>query len=371
MKKIFLCVLLFTTILTISNQQTLKANNILEVPKTKVNINSQAFKSKESIINLNGRLLLPFREIFNALGVEDDSIFWDGSKREVRAITSDKEIKLSIGSNKVYLDDEMIEIDTNAVIYNDRTYIPLRFVAQSMGKVVTWDDKTKTASIMDEESYDEIRVLLDEVVKNQLRKIKEVKVNFQIKSSSRSDTNVFTNIVYVGESIVDTSNKIAYTKINASLMGVPNLVEYYIMDLNKYKFNKQTDSWNMTSISEENKNEIFNGYGMYSAFNILLEDELVSALDIKENETEYILTGNTVIESLTKLISLSEGNSVDTFNSERIGIVIDKTQKTIKSLNMKADKDIAIDGKNVNIRLESNYDISEYNGNLQNEIPKF
>ena len=37
-------------------------------------------------------------------------------------------------------------MDTCPIIYGERTYIPLRYAAESIGYTVTWDEVTKTAT---------------------------------------------------------------------------------------------------------------------------------------------------------------------------------------------------------------------------------
>lgn len=50
---------------------------------------------------------------------------------------------------KITVNGQQIKTDVEAppFIYNDRTYVPLRFVAEALGADVGWDSKTKTAII--------------------------------------------------------------------------------------------------------------------------------------------------------------------------------------------------------------------------------
>ncbi len=56
-------------------------------------------------------------------------------------------IKLTIGSNVAYINEQYIWIDAAPVIRNDRTMLPIRTVAEALGATVEWDDETKTVSI--------------------------------------------------------------------------------------------------------------------------------------------------------------------------------------------------------------------------------
>ena len=52
-----------------------------------------------------------------------------------------KEIYLYLGWNSIFVDGVSITIDVPAQTLNDRTVIPLRAVAESLGKTVFWDPK--------------------------------------------------------------------------------------------------------------------------------------------------------------------------------------------------------------------------------------
>ena len=51
--------------------------------------------------------------------------------------------------NKLYLNGEAIQMDTAAVIKLERTYVPVRFIAEALGMEVGWDDATRAVSLKD------------------------------------------------------------------------------------------------------------------------------------------------------------------------------------------------------------------------------
>ena len=59
------------------------------------------------------------------------------------------EILAHFNNIKITVNGQQIETDVKAppFIYNDRTYVPLRFVSEALGADVGWDSKTKTAII--------------------------------------------------------------------------------------------------------------------------------------------------------------------------------------------------------------------------------
>lgn len=62
-------------------------------------------------------------------------------------LTSAKHIIMKIGDKKVYVDGEYIEIDIPPTIIQDRTLVPIRFVAERMGYIVNWQDGTRIVEL--------------------------------------------------------------------------------------------------------------------------------------------------------------------------------------------------------------------------------
>ena len=112
-----------------------------------VTVNGAAVRwtDAEPFIDENNRTMVPLRAVAEALGL---SVGWDGAKRE--AIFSDgaKTLYFPIGSSTARTGDGgTVQMDTAAVIRNDRTYAPIRYLAEYFGFAVGWDAATKTVLI--------------------------------------------------------------------------------------------------------------------------------------------------------------------------------------------------------------------------------
>ena len=59
-------------------------------------------------------------------------------------------IKLKIGSNILQKDNEQIEMDVAPFLQNDRTFVPVRFIAEAFGYTVGWDEELQLVTITDE-----------------------------------------------------------------------------------------------------------------------------------------------------------------------------------------------------------------------------
>lgn len=91
-----------------------------------------------------GRTLVPMRAFFKALGAE---VSWEHDTRTAVGVRNDITVCIPIGSIHPTVNGEKAVIDVPAQIVNDRTYIPLRFVGQSLGDDVSWDEETRSIYI--------------------------------------------------------------------------------------------------------------------------------------------------------------------------------------------------------------------------------
>lgn len=99
-----------------------------------------------------GRTLIPVRALTQAFGA---NVSWNGEEKKVTIVKDDTELVLEIDSNIAYLNDEEIELDVPAEIMSNRTVVPLRFIVESMGLELEWDEETETIEITDEEVISE------------------------------------------------------------------------------------------------------------------------------------------------------------------------------------------------------------------------
>ena len=119
-----------------------------ETPEIPVNttiamtIGSNDFVVNNSIVNVpdaapyiaNDRTYVPFRALGEALGAE---VEWDNDARTVTYVLGDTEIVMTIGETTYTINGEEQTMDVAPEITGDRTYVPVRFVAEALGFKVT------------------------------------------------------------------------------------------------------------------------------------------------------------------------------------------------------------------------------------------
>ena len=89
--------------------------------------------------------MLPIRLIAETLGA---TVTWNEAEQSVTIVEGDTTIVIYIGQAFALVNGEPVQLDAPAFIANDRTYLPLRFVAENLGAVVTWDGVARTVTIV-------------------------------------------------------------------------------------------------------------------------------------------------------------------------------------------------------------------------------
>ena len=94
------------------------------------------------------RTMVPMRAIFEAVGA---SVTWDQDTQTVISIKNDEAtqnvVVLQIGNTSAFVNSESVALDVPAKVINDRTFVPLRFVMESLDANVDWNPDTFTVTV--------------------------------------------------------------------------------------------------------------------------------------------------------------------------------------------------------------------------------
>jgi hypothetical protein len=93
---------------------------------------------------LNDHAMVPLRGVFERLHARVD---WDAQRQEVTCTSQDATVQLIVGDNEATVDGHKVRFDAHAFMSQGRTYVPLRFLAQTLGAQVDWDDASQTVQI--------------------------------------------------------------------------------------------------------------------------------------------------------------------------------------------------------------------------------
>ena len=103
-------------------------------------------------VDKNWRTLVPMRASMEAYGCE---VTWDEDARIAYVERTDVEVKVPIGKNYIVVNGKKVEIDTAAVIKENRTYLPIRAVFEAFGGVVDWDGEIRRVIVLRDETTKE------------------------------------------------------------------------------------------------------------------------------------------------------------------------------------------------------------------------
>ena len=117
-----------------------KMQIILTVGEKDATVFGEKVTNDVAPVIVNSRTMLPARFVAEALGA---SVYWNGETRRVTIISTNDEqediaILIDIDSDIAYVNGERIHLDSPAFIENGRTYLPIRFICETLGTSVDW-----------------------------------------------------------------------------------------------------------------------------------------------------------------------------------------------------------------------------------------
>ena len=124
--------------------QNSKNAAILQIGSNVISINgSESILDAVPIIQ-NDRTLLPLRAVVEGLG---GSVAWEDETKTAVFAKGGKVIFMTIGSKTAFVNTTEYTMDTEPVIIDGRTMLPIRFVAENLGFDVAWDENTRTITV--------------------------------------------------------------------------------------------------------------------------------------------------------------------------------------------------------------------------------
>ncbi len=106
--------------------------------------NRIVFPDAQPFIDSQNRTQTPVRFIGEALGA---TVSWDATTRKATFEKGSKKLMLYIGKKEYDINGQKMQMDTAALIKDNRTFVPARYVAEAFGATVRWDSVIKTVYI--------------------------------------------------------------------------------------------------------------------------------------------------------------------------------------------------------------------------------
>lgn len=157
--KIFFSFLVFSTLLQLP--LSTKAQNEISVF-----IDDKKLIFDRPPIMVNNRVLVPVRSVIEALGGQAE---WNAENQEVTLKRTVQEIHLQIGSKTATSKTRSYQLDQEPILFQGRTMVPVRFISETLGATVNWDEQHNAVLI----SSIPIQ-MLDAIRSDNVKKIQEL-----------------------------------------------------------------------------------------------------------------------------------------------------------------------------------------------------
>ncbi len=131
---ILLCVLFIVSFPIKGNAAAVQSKIILDGVEISMPANVQV-----QVINEN--VMIPIRVVVENLKFKVD---WDPTSQSVKIQQDAKMISLAVNKQEATVDGKQVVLNAAPQVHNESVLVPIRFVSEQMGLIVSWDNKDKT-----------------------------------------------------------------------------------------------------------------------------------------------------------------------------------------------------------------------------------
>ena len=140
--KLFISTVLFFTFFSFASDKTEAESGL------SIYINGEYQMYSDKAITHNGLILVPLREVFESLGAE---VTWNEPAQSIDIVKDDTHISVQLGSNNVKINNQTKIVPSTLKVINGSTFVPLRFIRDTLGAEVLWAQANMRIDI----NYDE------------------------------------------------------------------------------------------------------------------------------------------------------------------------------------------------------------------------
>lgn len=291
---------------------------------------------------MNNRTMVPVRAIFEHLGAE---VSFDEDSQTVTAKKGEDIIKTAIGSTTIYVNDVEKQIDVAPVIKDNRTLVPVRFVSESLGYYVSWDNVKRRVII----TSDKFEVHFIDVGQADCTLIKSGGEAMLIDGGNRDDSELVAN--YLRNENIDFLDYIVCTHGHEDHVGgLTYIVESFDVGTIYANDNYKSEIYDNFFLAAEKKNievkesvigetflvgdakaEILGPVmADYSDYN---DSSIVLLVDY--GETEFVFTGDAGAASEEDILAYTDDIEADILKVGHHGSSGSTTKSFLKAVNPK------------------------------------
>ena len=95
-------------------------------------------------MKMGDHVMVPLRGVFERMGANVD---WQESNQSIIAERGDTRVELKINENTAYINGKAIALNNPAIVQRGSTMVPIRFISESLGAYVDWDEASSMVNI--------------------------------------------------------------------------------------------------------------------------------------------------------------------------------------------------------------------------------
>ncbi|CAH0119708.1 MULTISPECIES: copper amine oxidase N-terminal domain-containing protein [unclassified Paenibacillus] len=157
-RPILVCMLFFATLIAVHPDRTFAAG---ERP-VKVFVDTAEIAFQVQPLTIKGATLVQFRPLFEAMGLEVD---WDQTNQVVTGSKEGLTIVLRIDDTQAVVNGKQVPLSQSAQIANGSTMVPLRFIGESTGAIVHWDQVNREITVITDRLLKQLGITKEEMQK--------------------------------------------------------------------------------------------------------------------------------------------------------------------------------------------------------------
>lgn len=117
----------------------------IQEPTIKVKVNDRDVTFPDAgPRRIGGRVMIPLRGVFEAMGAE---LEWLSAEQKVVATKGARKVNIVVGEGFADVNGVQVKLDQPPKMIEQRVFVPLRFLGESLGATVDWDGATQTVNV--------------------------------------------------------------------------------------------------------------------------------------------------------------------------------------------------------------------------------
>ncbi|MFF2481870.1 stalk domain-containing protein [Paenibacillus sp. NPDC058071] len=168
----------------------------------------------------NGVTFVPMRPIFDALKA---SVTWEAKTETIIGRSNGTVVTLTVGKKQAIVDGKAVKMEEAAVVRGGTTFVPARFIAESLGAEVKWDNAANAVRIVSpgyrlEKLYEKIEK--EEAAKRKLMTPQQIVAKYDESIVLLATNKAFGSGIVIGDRWILTNYHVIEDAIEASASSI-------------------------------------------------------------------------------------------------------------------------------------------------------